>query len=100
MELLGLQMDANDAYSWRGIDRWRQSRAFEALMRVDDVDLLCRSLRSSRFFYPNYIDFDHDDAKGMTDQDLEFLFGSILRTSHGDVNLDGRFDSTGLVSFS
>ena len=39
--------------------------------------------------------FDHDDA--LTDQDLEFLLGSILRTSLGDVNLDGRFNSADLV---
>ncbi|MCA9199965.1 MAG: CotH kinase family protein [Planctomycetales bacterium] len=93
MELLGLQMDANDASSWRSSDRLGGSPGTFDAMRVNDVDLLCSSIRSSRYLFQ--YDFDHDDA--LTDQDLEFLLGSILRTSLGDVNLDGRFNSADLV---
>ncbi len=58
---------------------------------VADVDLVCYGLRSS----DDSFDLNQDDRNDLLD--LGFLLENILKTSVGDVNLDGRFNSADLI---
>jgi hypothetical protein len=62
-------------------------------VNVADIDLLCAAIKEGRF------DRRYDlHADGTVDRlDLDLLVEGILRSSYGDANLDGRFDSSDLV---
>ena len=59
---------------------------------ASDVDLLCDSIRSGGAV----AEFDLDQSGSVDEADIDFLVNNILRTSAGDSNLDGRFDSNDL----
>ena len=59
----------------------------------EDVDLLCRTIRSGS--HPSSLDFDGDDQVNF--QDMHRFLNAGFGSGLGDVNLDGRFDSTDLV---
>jgi hypothetical protein len=65
---------------------------FDLDSRVDasDISHLCQNMGPGR-------QYDLDGDARATDSDLDYLVRSILRTSFGDVNLDGVFDSADLV---
>ncbi len=60
-------------------------------LTVDDIDLFCAALQDQN---PSY---DLDDDQDVDEDDLAFLVISAMHSRIGDVNLDGRFDSTDLV---
>lgn len=59
-----------------------------------DVDVLCQAIRSSAFDAA----FDLNGDTAVDHDDLAVLIQDVLRTSPGDVNLDGRFNSSDLVA--
>ncbi len=63
------------------------------LVNHDDVHLLCLAIRSatSRTLY----DVNEDNA--IDPEDMTHLIQGIMKTSFGDANLDGRFDSSDFV---
>jgi hypothetical protein len=56
-----------------------------------DVDLVCSAIRTADRQY----DFNADGATN--EDDIDFLVRSILRTTAGDANVDGIFNSTDLI---
>jgi hypothetical protein len=58
---------------------------------IRDVDLICAAIHQGD---PGF-DLNRDGRQDAAD--VDFLVETVLETSAGDVNLDGRFDSTDLV---
>lgn len=91
----------NDASSWRAALPTPGRTSFvsdgagdlngDGRVDVQDVDLICAAIASEEGDY----DLNQDGATD--DRDVDVLVESLLGTSAGDVNLDGRFDSTDLV---
>jgi hypothetical protein len=63
----------------------------DAVVDVQDVDLLCDGIRSG------HVDSDLNQDGTSDVNDLVFLIRSVLGTNPGDANLDGQFNSTDLV---
>ena len=61
---------------------------------VRDIDLLCQEIRSNDGDHLNS-DLNRDDSTNQ--DDLAFLIKDILKTTAGDADLDGTFDSVDLV---
>lgn len=64
----------------------------DGLVDLVDVDLLCAAIQSTD---DPRADLNQDEQ--IDQRDMEFLIGSVLHTTFGDANLDGRFDSTDLI---
>lgn len=58
---------------------------------IADVDLVCYGVRSS----DEAFDLNGDDRNDLLD--MGYLLETILKTSSGDINLDGRFNSADLI---
>ena len=61
---------------------------------IEDVDIVCRAIANGKFNDDG--DLNHDG--NVDSHDLELLVRDLLGSSAGDTNLDGRFDSSDLVS--
>ena len=59
-----------------------------------DIDVLSTLIRTSQ--YDQLYDFDFDSD--VDDDDLTYFVKEIKKTSFGDANFDGRFDSADLIS--
>ena len=66
----------------------------DAIVNVDDVDLMCGALRAGA---EPLGPFDLNRDALVSSADLSYLIETILGTSLGDANLDGRFNSTDFV---
>jgi hypothetical protein len=58
-----------------------------------DVDLLCAALQAGQ----NDLRFDLDANGQLESSDFDFLIRTLLKTTYGDANLDGVFNSNDLV---
>ncbi|MCA9213192.1 MAG: lamin tail domain-containing protein, partial [Planctomycetales bacterium] len=58
-----------------------------------DVDLVCQAIRADEYV----TNYDLDGDSTLSNNDLDFLVETILRSSPGDANLDRQFDSSDLV---
>ncbi len=58
-----------------------------------DIDLLCSALGGRD------LRFDMNEDERVTPRDLETFLSTLLNTTYGDANLDGRFNSADLVLF-
>ncbi|MCP4194447.1 MAG: tandem-95 repeat protein [Planctomycetaceae bacterium] len=104
LQLINPQNDLNDGSNWRpsahlGGTPGRMAAIFGDLDRSgkvnrDDINLLCRVIRNGS----DEIRFDLSHDGQLDEADLTVLIEDILKTSFGDANLDGRFDSRDFVS--
>ncbi|MCA9217463.1 MAG: hypothetical protein KDB27_30555 [Planctomycetales bacterium] len=63
----------------------------DSVVNVADIDLLCAGIRG------HDLRFDLTSDGNVGQPDLQFMIKSILKTSFGDANLDGKFNSTDLI---
>jgi hypothetical protein len=100
---LDVLASGNDARSWRAglptpggfaaVDPTAGDLNGDGAVDDTDIDMLCGAVRSGQTGDPFELDGD-----GLVDiRDQRFLVEMILRTSLGDANLDGKFNSTDFV---
>lgn len=65
----------------------------DGVLDIRDVDRICQALSS-----PTGESWDLNQDGSFDDQDFKFLLTAVLESPVGDVNLDGKFDSSDLVA--
>lgn len=66
----------------------------DGLIRPADADLLCAAIMQGN----NDEGFDLDGDNQVSSSDMDLFLAAIAKTTPGDVNLDGRFDSADLIA--